>query len=52
MKSEIYDRAVQQTPMGRAGQPEDIGKVAMFLASDESYWINGQVIVAAGGLTI
>jgi 3-oxoacyl-[acyl-carrier protein] reductase len=52
MKGEMYDKAVNQTPLGRAGLPEDIGKVAVFLASDQSYWINGQVIVAAGGLTI
>jgi 3-oxoacyl-[acyl-carrier protein] reductase len=52
MKGQMYDKAVKQTPLGRAGQPSDIGKVAVFLASDESYWINGQVIVAAGGLTI
>jgi 3-oxoacyl-[acyl-carrier protein] reductase len=52
MKSEMYDKAVKQTPLGRAGQPDDIGKVAVFLASDESYWINGQVILATGGLTL
>jgi 3-oxoacyl-[acyl-carrier protein] reductase len=52
MKGEFYNNAVKGTPLGRAGQPDDIGKVAVFLASDESYWINGQVILAAGGLTI
>jgi 3-oxoacyl-[acyl-carrier protein] reductase len=52
MKGEYYDKAVKGTPLGRAGQPDDIGKVAVFLASDESYWINGQVILATGGLTI
>jgi 3-oxoacyl-[acyl-carrier protein] reductase len=52
MKGERYDRAVEGTPLGRAGQPDDIGKVAVFLASDESYWITGQLIQAAGGVTI
>ncbi len=52
MKGEFYHNAVKATPLGRAGQPDDIGKVVIFLASDESYWINGQVILAAGGLTI
>jgi 3-oxoacyl-[acyl-carrier protein] reductase len=52
MKGERYESAVKQTPLGRAGQPDDIGKIAAFLASDESYWITGQVILATGGLTL
>lgn len=52
MKGEMYDKAVKGTPLGRAGLPDDIGKVAVFLASDESYWITGQLIQAAGGITI
>lgn len=35
----------------RAGQPEEIAKLAIFLGSDESSFINGQVIVADGGWT-
>jgi 3-oxoacyl-[acyl-carrier protein] reductase len=52
MKGERYDAAVKATPLGRAGKPDDIGKVVVFLASDESYWITGQLIQAAGGVTI
>jgi 3-oxoacyl-[acyl-carrier protein] reductase len=52
MKGERYDSAVKGTPLGRAGQPDDIGKIAVFLASDESYWITGQLIQAAGGVTL
>ncbi len=52
MKGERYDAAVKATPLGQAGKPEDIGKVVVFLASDESYWITGQLIQAAGGVTI
>lgn len=37
--------------MGRAGQPEDIAKTALFLASDDSQWISGANIVVDGGLT-
>jgi 3-oxoacyl-[acyl-carrier protein] reductase len=51
MKGERYDNAVKGTPLGRAGQPNDIAKVAVFLASDESYWVTGQLIQAAGGVT-
>jgi 3-oxoacyl-[acyl-carrier protein] reductase len=42
--------ALAQTPLGRVGQPEDIAKVALFLASDQSAWITGERIVASGGL--
>jgi 3-oxoacyl-[acyl-carrier protein] reductase len=52
MKGERHDSAVKGTPLGRAGQPDDIGKIAVFLASDESYWITGQLIQAAGGVTL
>jgi NAD(P)-dependent dehydrogenase (short-subunit alcohol dehydrogenase family) len=37
--------------MGRVGQPEDIAKAALFLASDDSAWISGANIVVDGGLT-
>jgi 3-oxoacyl-[acyl-carrier protein] reductase len=52
MQGERYEAAVKGTPLGRAGQPDDIGKIAVFLASDESYWITGQLIQAAGGVTL
>lgn len=52
MEGERYEAAVKSTPLGRAGKPDDIGKIAVFLASDESYWITGQLIQAAGGVTL
>jgi 3-oxoacyl-[acyl-carrier protein] reductase len=39
-----------KTPLGRIGSPDDIGAVATFLASDESAWITGETVRAAGGL--
>jgi Dehydrogenases with different specificities (related to short-chain alcohol dehydrogenases) len=39
-------------PYGRIGQPEDIGKVAVFLASDASDYIHGQTIYVDGGMTL
>jgi 3-oxoacyl-[acyl-carrier protein] reductase len=39
----------KKTPLGRIGQPGDIATVAAFLASDDSGWVNGQTIWAAGG---
>jgi 3-oxoacyl-[acyl-carrier protein] reductase len=42
--------AVTRTPAGRVGQPEDIAKVAVFLASDDAAWISGEVVQAGGGI--
>jgi NAD(P)-dependent dehydrogenase (short-subunit alcohol dehydrogenase family) len=43
---ELYAKAV---PLGRAGQPEDILGVAIFLASDVSSYISGAIIPVSGG---
>ena len=45
-------RFVARAPLARPGYPEDIGNIAMFLASPMSSWITGQVIVADGGVTL
>jgi 3-oxoacyl-[acyl-carrier protein] reductase len=42
--------AVAQTPLGRVGLPEDIARVAVFLASSDAGWVNGETIIAAGGM--
>ena len=48
--SDMEAQAVSQTPLGRTGRPDDIGAVAVFLASDDSRWMTGEQLVAAGGL--
>lgn len=42
--------AVAQTPLGRTGQTADIGPIAVFLASADSGWVTGEILLAAGGL--
>ncbi|NWF54597.1 MAG: SDR family oxidoreductase [Syntrophaceae bacterium] len=39
-------------PLKRMGQPEDVGNLILFLASDESSFITGQVIFICGGITV
>jgi len=48
--SDFEKALVAQTPLGRAGQPGDIASVAVFLASDDSAWLTGEVLIASGGL--
>jgi 3-oxoacyl-[acyl-carrier protein] reductase len=48
--SDFEKGIVAQTPLGRAGQPQDIAKVAVFLASDDSAWVTGERFVVSGGL--
>lgn len=47
---DLEKQMVAMTPLGRVGQPEDIAKVAVFLASDDSAWVTGERITVAGGL--
>jgi 3-oxoacyl-[acyl-carrier protein] reductase len=47
--SEFETQMISKTPLGRIGQPEDIARVAVFLASDESGWITGEKLTVAGG---
>lgn len=47
--SDFQKAAQAATPLGRIGQPEDIARIAVFLASSESGWVTGGRISAAGG---
>jgi 3-oxoacyl-[acyl-carrier protein] reductase len=47
--SDFQKRIEAETPLGRIGQPKDIGKVAVFLASDDSGWITGETLLVSGG---
>ena len=43
-------KVIASTPLGRLGTPADIARVVVFLASDDSAWVTGEVIRASGGL--
>jgi 3-oxoacyl-[acyl-carrier protein] reductase len=47
--SDFEKQMIATTPLGRMGEPADIAKVALFLASDDSAWVTGDRISASGG---
>jgi 3-oxoacyl-[acyl-carrier protein] reductase len=47
--SDSEKQMIAMTPLGRIGQPSDIAPTAVFLASDESGWLTGEIICASGG---
>jgi 3-oxoacyl-[acyl-carrier protein] reductase len=47
--TETEKQFVAQTPLGRVGQPEDIARIAVFLASADAGWLTGEKLVASGG---
>lgn len=48
-ESEWAKQTIEQTPLRRLGQPDDIAKVVSFVATDEARWITGQTMIVSGG---
>jgi len=46
-----HDRLVNMHPLGRLGEPEDVARAVLFLASEESNWITGTSLVVDGGFS-
>lgn len=49
MPQHIWDSKVAEVPMGRAGEPDEVANVALFLASDLSSYMTGTVLEVTGG---
>ncbi|MDB6156221.1 MAG: dehydrogenase, short-chain alcohol dehydrogenase like protein [Chthoniobacteraceae bacterium] len=47
--TDFHKSIIAQTPLGRIGQPDDIGPVAVFLASPDSGWVSGETLLVSGG---
>jgi len=47
--SDFEKETVAGTPLGRFGQPDDIARIAVFLASEDSAWLTGERLTASGG---
>ena len=48
--SDFEKATIAQAPLGRTGQPDDIARVAVFLASNDSGWMTGEQLIASGGI--
>ncbi|WP_062982337.1 glucose 1-dehydrogenase [Nocardia anaemiae] len=46
----LTEQIIDQTPLGRIGEPDDIADIVAFLASPDARWITGQSLHAGGGL--
>ncbi len=49
LREDIWQQKLNEVPMGRAGTPEEVANVALFLASDLSSYMTGNVLEVAGG---
>lgn len=49
---DIKETALSHIPLGRMGEPEEVAKAVVFLATDDAAYITGQVIVVDGGMVM
>ena len=52
LPDKVKETMLAEIPLGRAGEPEDVAKAALFLASDQAAYITGQVLTVDGGMVM
>jgi 3-oxoacyl-[acyl-carrier protein] reductase len=52
LTTELVERRVADTALGRLGEPEDVARVIAFLASDDASFVTGQIVGVDGGLVL
>ena len=52
LSDEAKAKLASQIPMGSLGSPEDVAQAVLFLASDQSRYITGQVLAVDGGMAM
>jgi 3-oxoacyl-[acyl-carrier protein] reductase len=52
LPAELIEQAVDRTPLGRTGTPQDMAAAVAFLASDDACFITGQILAVDGGLAL
>jgi len=48
--TQFYDWVCSRTPLGRWGDPKELGRAAIYLAAEASSYCNGQVLTVDGGM--
>ena len=45
----VGEGITQTIPLGRVGEPSDVGRAAVYLASDDAAWVTGKILRVYGG---